>query len=98
MLAPSQAVVHLATWEALHVFMKSIPQDELEPLVIPLRRSIAGSAGQTVPSFSLPKAVASTVPINEMRSCEVKLVLQAVEATSRSFTLISIPTELTSHR
>lgn len=45
--------------------MKSIPKDELEALVVPLRRSIesTGAPGEHVPGFSLPKGVSPMVPI-----------------------------------
>jgi len=57
--------VHKAAWGAFDVFVKSTPKDELEPLVVPLRRSIesTGAPGATVPGFNLPKGVAPTVPI-----------------------------------
>ena len=47
------------------MFIKSVPKDELEPLVVPLRSTIEGTGalGWTVPGFSLPKGVAPTVPI-----------------------------------
>ena len=42
-----------------------MPKDELEPLVVTLRRSIdsTGAPGRTVPGFSLPKGLAPIVPI-----------------------------------
>ncbi|KAJ7672704.1 armadillo-type protein [Mycena rosella] len=65
LLEDSQVPVHTAAWSALDVFVKSIPKDELEPLVVPLRRSIesTGGPGHYVPGFGLPKGVAPTVPI-----------------------------------
>ncbi|KAG2015263.1 translational activator GCN1 [Coprinopsis cinerea AmutBmut pab1-1] len=57
--------VHKAAWNALDVFVKSVPKDEYEPLVIPLRRSIesTGAPGRTVPGYNLPKGVSPFVPI-----------------------------------
>ncbi|WWD15877.1 hypothetical protein CI109_100301 [Kwoniella shandongensis] len=54
-----------AAWEALDHFVKTVDKDELEDLVVPLRRSIesAGAPGRTVPGFSRPKGVQSIVPI-----------------------------------
>ena len=64
-LQDAQVTVHTAAWHALDIFVKSIPKDELEPLVVPLRRSIesTGLPGYHVPGFSLPKGVSPTVPI-----------------------------------
>lgn len=58
-------MVHTAAWRAIDMFVKSIPKDELEPLVVPLRRTIesTGSPGHHVPGFSLPKGVSPMVPI-----------------------------------
>ena len=57
--------VHTAAWEAIDHFVKSLPKDELEPLVVPLRRTIesTGAPGRTVPGFNLPKGVSPAVPI-----------------------------------
>lgn len=57
--------VHTAAWHALDLFVKSIPKNELEALVVPLRHSIEsiGSPGKDVPGFSLPNGVSPTVPI-----------------------------------
>ncbi|KAJ7720581.1 armadillo-type protein [Mycena maculata] len=65
LMEDSQVPVHTAAWAALDVFVKSIPKDELEPLVVPLRRSIesTGGPGHYVPGFGLPKGVAPAVPI-----------------------------------
>lgn len=54
-----------AAWEALEHFVKTVDKDELEDLVVPLRRSIEslGSPGHHVPGFSRPKGVQSIVPI-----------------------------------
>ncbi|RDB20660.1 eIF-2-alpha kinase activator gcn1 [Hypsizygus marmoreus] len=91
----SQVAVHTAAWEAFDVFVKSIPKDELEPLVVPLRRSIesTGGIGQTVPGFSLPKGVSPTVPIiiaglttgsNEQREQAAYAIGDLVERTEES--------------
>lgn len=54
-----------AAWEALEQFVKTVPKDELEELVVPLRRTIesTGSPGRHVPGFSRPKGAQSIVPI-----------------------------------
>jgi hypothetical protein len=54
-----------AAWEALEHFVKTVDKDELEGLVVPLRRAIesSGSPGRHVPGFSRPKGVQSIVPI-----------------------------------
>ncbi|KAI5995298.1 armadillo-type protein [Pisolithus orientalis] len=60
-----EVVVHTAAWKAFDTFVKSVPKDEYEPLVVALRRTIEGTGapGRIVPGFSLPKGVAPTVPI-----------------------------------
>ena len=65
LLDDGEAIVHTAALQALDQFVKSVPKDELEPLVVTLRRSIesSGAPGRTVPGFSLPKGLASMVPI-----------------------------------
>jgi hypothetical protein len=54
-----------AAWESLDHFVKTIDKDELEDLVVPLRRAIEGTGapGQQVPGFSRPKGAQSVVPI-----------------------------------
>ncbi|KAI6101038.1 armadillo-type protein [Pisolithus croceorrhizus] len=42
-------VVHTAAWKAFDTFVKSVPKDEYEQLVVDL------TSGRTVPGFSLPK-------------------------------------------
>ncbi|GLB43526.1 putative ARM repeat-containing protein [Lyophyllum shimeji] len=95
LLDDPQVKVHSAAWDALDTFVKSIPKDELEPLVVPLRRSIesTGAPGQTVPGFSLPKGVAPTVPIiiaglttgsNEQREQAAYAIGDLVERTEES--------------
>ncbi|KAJ7077832.1 armadillo-type protein [Mycena belliarum] len=94
-LEDSHVPVHTAAWGALDVFVKSIPKDELEPLVVPLRRSIesTGAPGQFVPGFSLPKGVAPTVPIiiaglttgsNEQREHAAYAIGDLVERTEEN--------------
>lgn len=65
LLDDPQVSVHTAAWNAFDSFVRSVPKDELEPLVIPLRRTIesTGAPGRTVPGFDLPKGVAPAVPI-----------------------------------
>jgi hypothetical protein len=60
-----QVEVHTAAFQALDTFIKSIPKEEVEPLVIPLRRTIesTGAPGVCVPGFSLPKGVSPMVPV-----------------------------------
>lgn len=91
----SQVPVHTAAWSALDVFVKSIPKDELEPLVVPLRRSIesTGGPGHYVPGFGLPKGVAPAVPIiiaglttgnNEQREQAAYAIGDLVERTEEN--------------
>src|SRR5258708_38840899 len=63
LLDDEETRVHSAACEAFDFFVKSIPKDELEPLAVPLRRTIesTGSPGRTVPGFNLPKGVSSAV-------------------------------------
>lgn len=63
--ADRQPTVVEAAWEALEALVKSVPKDELEELVVPLRGSIESTAspGYEVPGFSRPKGVQSIVPI-----------------------------------
>ncbi|KAJ7066647.1 armadillo-type protein [Mycena amicta] len=95
LLEDSQVAVHTAAWKALDVFVKSVPKDELEPLVVPLRRSLesTGSPGHHVPGLSLPKGVAPTVPIiiaglttgsNEQREQAAYAIGDLVERTEES--------------
>jgi len=89
------ASVHTAALRALDVFIKSVPKDELEPLVVPLRRSIesTGTPGSFVPGFSLPKGIAPTVPViiaglttgsNEQREQAAYAIGDLVERTEES--------------
>jgi hypothetical protein len=90
-----QVDVHTAAWKALDVFVKSVPKDDLESLVVPLRRGIEGlgSPGHHVPGFSLPKGVTPTVSIiiaglttgsNEQREAAAYAISDLVERTEES--------------
>jgi HEAT repeat protein len=95
LLEDSQVPVHTSAWNALDVFVKSIPKDELESLVVPLRRSIEGTGapGQHIPGFSHAKGVSPTVPIiiaglttgsNEQREQAAYAIGDLVERTDES--------------
>jgi hypothetical protein len=95
LLDDSQVQVHTAAWHALDAFVKSVPKDELEPLVVPLRRTIesTGAPGHLVPGFGLPKGVSPTVPIiiaglttgsNEQREQAAYAIGDLVERTKES--------------
>ncbi|RPD57344.1 ARM repeat-containing protein [Lentinus tigrinus ALCF2SS1-7] len=95
LLDDREVAVHTAAWNALDVFVKSIPKDELEPLVVTLRRTIesTGAPGTYVPGFSLPKGVSPTVPIiiaglttgsNEQREQAAYAIGDLVERTEES--------------
>ncbi|KAF7309756.1 TOG domain-containing protein [Mycena indigotica] len=95
LLEDQQVPVHTAAWTALDVFVKSLPKDELEPLVVPLRRSIesTGGPGHHVPGFGLPKGIAPTVPIiiaglttgsNEQREQAAYAIGDLVERTEEN--------------
>lgn len=94
-LEDPQISVHTAAWTALDVFISSIPKDELESLVVPLRRSIesTGGPGQTVAGFNLPKGIAPVAPIiiaglttgsNEQREQAAYAIGDLVERTEES--------------
>jgi hypothetical protein len=87
--------VHTAAVASFDAFVKSLPKDELESLVVPLRRSIesTGAPGSTVAGFSLPKGVAPTVPIiiaglttgsNEQREQAAYAIGDLVERTEEN--------------
>ncbi|VDC02874.1 unnamed protein product [Peniophora sp. CBMAI 1063] len=91
----SIVAVHTGVWKAFDAFVKSVPKDELEPLVVPLRRSIesTGSPHAPVPGFSLPKGVAPFVPIiiaglttgsNDQREQAAYAIGDLVERTEES--------------
>jgi hypothetical protein len=90
-----QITVHTAAWKAFDSFVKSVPKDELEPLVVPLRRTVesTGAPGRTVPGFDLPKGVAPMVPIiisglttgsNEQREQAAYAIGDLVERTDEN--------------
>jgi len=85
--------VHIAAWDAFDTFVKSIPKDDLDALVVPLRRTIesTGVPGVPVPGFSLPKAISAFVPMiiaglttgnNEQRENAAYAISDLVERTS----------------
>ena len=87
--------MHTAAWKAFDSFVKSVPKDELEPLVVPLRRTIesTGAPGRTVPGFDLPKGVSPMVPIiiaglttgsNEQREQAAYAIGDLVERTDEN--------------
>jgi hypothetical protein len=88
-----EVIVHTAAHHTLDVFVKSIPKDELETLVVPLRRSLesAGAPGHGVPGFSLLKGIAPMVSIiiaglttgsNEQRQGAAYAIGDLVEGTA----------------
>ena len=90
-----QVEVHTAAFQALDTFIKSIPKEEVEPLVIPLRRTIesTGAPGVYVPGFSLPKGVSPMVPViiggltsgsNDQREQAAYAIGDLVERTEES--------------
>jgi len=87
--------VHAAAWQAFDSFVKSMPKDVLEPLVVPLRRTIesTGAPGRTVPGFDLPKGASPMVPIiiaglttgnNEQREQAAYAIGDLVERTDEN--------------
>lgn len=65
LLDDRQLEVVEATWKALDFFVKSISKEDMESLVVPLRRTIeaTGAPGRHVPGFSLPKGLSPLLPI-----------------------------------
>ena len=95
LLDDGEIIVHTAALKTFDEFVKSVPKDELEPLVVPLRRTIesTGAPGRYVPGLSLPKGVAPTVPIiiaglttgsNEQREQAAYAIGDLVERTEES--------------
>ncbi|KAI9068620.1 ARM repeat-containing protein [Trametes sanguinea] len=95
LLDDREVSVHTAAWNALDAFVKSIPKDELEPMVVPLRRTIesTGAPGVYVPGFGLPKGISPMVPIiiaglttgsNEQREQAAYAIGDLVERTEES--------------
>jgi hypothetical protein len=87
--------VYQEAWNSFDAFVKSVPKDELEPLVVPLRRTIesTGAPGQNVPGFSLPQGLSPFVPIiiaglttgtNEQREQAAYAIGDLVERTSEA--------------
>ncbi|KAI0827665.1 ARM repeat-containing protein [Trametes gibbosa] len=95
LLDDREVFVHTAAWAALDVFVKTTPKDEMESLVVPLRRTIesTGAPGTHVPGFSLPKGISPMVPIviaglttgsNEQREQAAYAISDLVERTEES--------------
>ncbi|KAH9976102.1 ARM repeat-containing protein [Lactifluus volemus] len=87
--------VYVAAWDAFDAFVKSIPKDDLDALVVPLRRTIesTGVPGVPVPGFSLPKGISAFVPIiiaglttgnNEQRENAAYAIGDLVERTAEA--------------
>ncbi|KAI0628364.1 ARM repeat-containing protein [Trametes polyzona] len=95
LLDDREVSVHTAAWATLDAFVKATPKDELEPLVVPLRRTIesTGAPGTYVPGFSLPKGISPMVPIiiaglttgsNEQREQAAYAIGDLVERTEEN--------------
>jgi hypothetical protein len=91
----SVEAVYVAAWDAFDAFVKSIPKDDLDPLVVPLRRTIesTGVPGVPVRGFSLPKGISAFVPIiiagvttgsNEQRENAAYAIGDLVERTAEA--------------
>jgi len=91
----SVETVYVAAWEAFDAFVKSVPKDDLDALVVPLRRTIesTGVPGVPIPGFSLPKCISAFVPIiiaglttgsNEQRENAAYAISDLVERTSEA--------------
>ncbi|KAG8916956.1 translational activator of GCN4 [Tulasnella sp. 418] len=65
LLDDSQMEVVEATWIALDSFVKAIGKDDVEVLVIPLRKTIesTGAPGRYVPGFAVQKGISPVLPI-----------------------------------
>jgi len=94
-LDDSVDAVHSAASEAFDTFVKSIPKDDLDALVVPLRRTIesTGVPGVPVPGFGLPRGVSAFVPIiisglttgsNEQRENAAYAISDLVERTAEA--------------
>ncbi|CCA74203.1 related to translation activator GCN1 [Serendipita indica DSM 11827] len=90
-----QEEVHRAAVAAFEAFVKSIEKDELDSVVVTLRRTIesTGAPGRTVPGFNLKGSVSSMVPIviagltggnNEQREQAAYAIGDLVERTEES--------------
>ncbi|KAH9002519.1 ARM repeat-containing protein, partial [Lactarius deliciosus] len=94
-LDDSVNAVHSAASDAFETFVKSIPKDDLDALVVPLRRTIesTGVPGVPVPGFGLPRGVSAFVPIiisglttgsNEQRENAAYAISDLVERTAEA--------------
>ena len=94
-LDDSVDAVYSAASEAFDTFVKSIPKDDLDALVVPLRRTIesTGVPGVPVPGFGLPRGVSAFVPIiisglttgsNEQRENAAYAISDLVERTAEA--------------
>ncbi|KAE8244826.1 hypothetical protein A4X13_0g6225, partial [Tilletia indica] len=54
-----------AAWSALDASLKTVTKDEMEQLVVPLRRSVenVGTPGQGLPGFCRPKGAGPLIPV-----------------------------------
>lgn len=59
------ADVVVAAWEAMDALVKKIDKEDMEPLVVPLRRTIesTGSPGRPVEGFSRPNGLKPILPV-----------------------------------
>jgi hypothetical protein len=87
--------VYITAWDAFDAFVKSIPKDDLDALIVPLRRTIesTGVPGVHVAGFSLPKGISPFVPIiiagvttgnNEQRENAAYAISDLVERTAEA--------------
>ena len=94
-LDDSVEAVYSAASEAFDTFVKSIPKDDLDALVVPLRRTIesTGVPGVPVPGFGLARGVSAFVPIiisglttgsNEQRENAAYAISDLVERTAEA--------------
>ncbi|KDQ20094.1 hypothetical protein BOTBODRAFT_101949 [Botryobasidium botryosum FD-172 SS1] len=95
LLDDRQQEVVEAAWRSLDEFVKSVDKEEMEGLVVPLRRTIesTGAPGRTVPGFGLPKGIAPMLPIiiagltmgnNEQREQAAYAIGDLVERTEET--------------
>ncbi|KAG1844996.1 armadillo-type protein [Suillus subluteus] len=82
-----EVLVHTAAWQAFDVFVKSVPKDELESLVVPLRRTIesTGAPGRYGVAPVVPIIIAGlTNGSNEQRENAAYAIGDLVERTEKS--------------
>ncbi|KAG1832884.1 armadillo-type protein [Suillus subalutaceus] len=82
-----EVLVHTAAWQAFDVFVKSVPKDELESLVVPLRRTIesTGAPGRYGVAPAVPIIIAGlTNGSNEQRENAAYAIGDLVERTEES--------------